>query len=72
MEPDSEDTRRIFEPLWRWWEVKRECTMKGGEMEDVAGAISSWPACGLGVLHLLYIFTSSSHFGPSLKSSVAK
>jgi hypothetical protein len=37
MEPDSEETRRIFEPDFRWDDLERACTMKGGAIADVAG-----------------------------------
>jgi hypothetical protein len=37
MEPDSEEMRRTLEPRVRRLALKRDWTMKGGEMEDVAG-----------------------------------
>jgi hypothetical protein len=37
MEPDSEEMRRTLEPRVRRLALKRGWTMKGGEMEDVAG-----------------------------------
>ena len=51
--------------------------MKGGEMEDVAGrgrGVSLiWERGGEGREgDELYVFTSTSQFGPVLKSSVAK
>lgn len=37
IEPDSEETRRIFEPRVRCLERWREWIMKGGDVADVAG-----------------------------------
>ena len=75
MEPDSEEMRRSLEDGGRWAEVCREWVMKGGEMEEVV-LVGGW-LVRTGMergekRRTYYIFTSSSHFGPVLKSSVAK